>query len=88
MSQYSLNRNRLMLMTAFGGALIAAMAGLPAAADDENDHRGVRTDTPIKHVIVLIGENRSFDNVYGMYRPGKGESCLIFCRRVSSTRPG
>ena len=74
MSQYSLNRNRLMLTTAFGGALIAAMAGLPAAADDENDHRGVRTDTPIKHVIVLIGENRSFDNVYGMYRPGKGES--------------
>jgi phospholipase C len=74
MSQYSLNRNRLMLTTALGGALIAAMAGIPAAADDDNDHRGVRTDTPIKHVIVLIGENRSFDSVYGMYRPHSGQS--------------
>jgi phospholipase C len=27
------------------------------------------TATPIQHVIVIIGENRSFDHVYGTYQP-------------------
>jgi phospholipase C len=39
----------------------------PAAADGQ-------TATPIKHVIILIGENHSFDNVYGTYQPRKGQS--------------
>jgi phospholipase C len=29
--------------------------------------------TPIKHVIVLIGENRSFDHLFATYKPRKGE---------------
>jgi phospholipase C len=32
------------------------------------------TATPIKHVIVIIGENRSFDHVFATYVPKKGES--------------
>jgi phospholipase C len=32
-----------------------------------------KTATPIKHVIVLIGENRSFDNIYGTYVPRPGQ---------------
>jgi phospholipase C len=32
------------------------------------------TATPIKHVIVIIGENRSFDHVYATYVPKEGES--------------
>jgi Phospholipase C len=31
------------------------------------------TATPIKHVIVIIGENRTFDNVYGTYVPKDGQ---------------
>lgn len=31
-----------------------------------------RTVTPIKHVIILIGENRTFDNVYATYVPKHG----------------
>ena len=31
------------------------------------------TVTPIKHVIVLIGENRTFDNIYATYVPRSGE---------------
>jgi acid phosphatase len=30
--------------------------------------------TPIKHVIVLIGENRTFDHVYGTYAPRSGQT--------------
>lgn len=25
--------------------------------------------TPIKHVIIIVGENHTFDNLYGTYRP-------------------
>jgi phospholipase C len=32
-----------------------------------------KTATPIKHVIVLIGENRTFDNIYGTYVPRPGQ---------------
>jgi phospholipase C len=30
--------------------------------------------TPIKHVIVIIGENRTFDHVFATYKPKPGES--------------
>ena len=29
--------------------------------------------TPIQHVIIIIGENRSFDHVYATYKPKKGQ---------------
>jgi len=32
------------------------------------------TTTPIKHVIVIIGENRSFDHVFATYQPAQGQS--------------
>jgi phospholipase C len=28
-----------------------------------------RTETPIKHVLVIVGENRTFDHVYATYEP-------------------
>jgi len=34
---------------------------------------GHPTLTPIKHVILIIGENRSFDNLYATYRPPRGQ---------------
>ena len=30
--------------------------------------------TPIKHVIVIIGENRSFDHVFATYVPRPGQT--------------
>src|ERR1043165_906985 len=53
-------------------ALLSNLAGpLPASA--ENPHRG-GTVTPIKHVIVIIGENRTFDHVFATYEPRDGQS--------------
>ncbi len=34
----------------------------------------VPTTSPIKHVIVIIGENHSFDNVFATYKPPAGQS--------------
>jgi len=31
------------------------------------------TTTPIKHVIVVIGENHTFDNLFGGYKPPQGQ---------------
>src|SRR3984885_10136867 len=34
-----------------------------------------KTASPIKHVIILIGENRGLDHTFGVYKPkGKGET--------------
>jgi phospholipase C len=44
---------------------------LPAAAEDGHRHS---TATPIKHVIVIIGENRTFDHVFATYKPRRHES--------------
>jgi phospholipase C len=49
-------------------------AGAALAAPDpgqDDDHGGTRT--PIQHVIVLIGENRTFDHLFATYVPQKGE---------------
>jgi phospholipase C len=51
-------------------ALFAVVAALPARSADPE------TATPIKHVIVVIGENRSFDHLYGTYVPKSGDSIL------------
>ena len=32
-----------------------------------------KTQSPIKHVIVIIGENRTFDHVFATYQPKKGQ---------------
>jgi len=51
-------RRRLLACGAVG-ALAGQSIG-PALAD-------ARTATPIKHLIIIIGENRSFDHVFATY---------------------
>ena len=47
---------------------------LAAAEQFDDDSAQNRTATPIKHVIVIIGENRTFDHVFGAYRPPRGQT--------------
>jgi phospholipase C len=65
----------MMLTRILGLSAIAALGiGLAAAANaDPNGAPGsTKTRTPVNHVIVLIGENHSFDNVFATYRPEYG----------------
>ena len=40
-----------------------------------DDHGNASTASPIKHVIILIGENRGLDHTFGVYKPkGRGET--------------
>jgi acid phosphatase len=34
----------------------------------------IPTTTPIEHLIVIVGENRSFDNLFGVYEPRAGQT--------------
>lgn len=57
--------------------LIASTAFANPALSQENSDASASaptTVTPIKHVIVLIGENRTFDHVFGTYVPRSGDS--------------
>src|ERR1700759_463788 len=49
---------------AIGSAFAAPLSNSQPSRDDD-------TATPIKHVIVIIGENRSFDHVFATYVPKK-----------------
>src|SRR5215475_10977282 len=43
--------------------------------NDNDPANNVKTASPIKHVIILIGENRGLDHTFGVYKPkGKGET--------------
>jgi phospholipase C len=54
--------------------LLAAslLVSVPARGGDDAPKRD--TLTPIKHVIIIVGENRTFDHVFGAYQPPKGET--------------
>jgi phospholipase C len=54
--------------------LTAQIAGPVAQAKQSPGTGSASTITPIKHLIVLIGENRSFDNVFATYIAKHGEA--------------
>jgi len=51
---------------------LQVLAGLSPSAYAQNSTPA--TKTPIKHVIVIIGENRTFDHVFATYTPKRGET--------------
>src|SRR5258708_3456975 len=60
----------LTLTIALGPGMTPAFAG-----QNRNAQKGDSTTaTPIKHVIVIVGENRSFDHLFATYVPKTGET--------------
>src|SRR4030088_1122304 len=55
-----------------GAALLSTVMNLvsPSLAAEAQKHP---TATPIQHVIVIIGENRTFDHVFATYQPPAGQ---------------
>ncbi len=59
-------------------AAILALTGYNACAGGGDSLGGSRvndreTDSPIKHVIIIMGENRTFDHVFATYVPRDGQ---------------
>jgi phospholipase C len=55
------------------GPALAATSALPAGDIPSPGTLG-HPRSPIRHVIVIIGENRSFDHVFATYQPQPGQS--------------
>ena len=80
-------------LTPFAAGPVSAQE--PGKNDGKNDQQ--QTETPIKHVIVLIGENRTFDHLFATYVPRagirsrtcfpKGSSKRTARRESTSSRP-
>ncbi len=64
----STRRYRLLCTVALYAMAINSLAPLAAAASQSSDN-DAKTTTPIKHVIVIIGENRTFDHIFATYQP-------------------
>src|SRR3982750_4206923 len=50
-------------------ALLASDLENPARAEKPPPAHPIPTTTPIKHVIIIVGENRSFDHLFATYVP-------------------
>jgi phospholipase C len=66
-------------------AMLSAQASAPMAyAKQVTGGGGPSTLTPIKHLIVLIGENRSFDHVFATYQPKNGTVGNLLAKSIIS----
>ncbi|MBP0594997.1 alkaline phosphatase family protein [Paraburkholderia sp. LEh10] len=62
-----------LLRGAISAALVSAIS--PAVAQSQQlAAAAVNTASPIKHVIVIVGENRTFDHIFGAYTPRRGQT--------------
>src|SRR5258708_34656889 len=58
-----------------GASVIGRLSWAVAAPGHPADSgKPVETVSPIKHLIVIIGENRSFDHVFATYQPKHGQT--------------
>jgi phospholipase C len=76
------HRRALFALSAMGWAMRAL------AAQDATDSHDAASVSPIKHVIVIIGENRSFDHIYATYQPRAGQSVSNLLSRAIVTPAG
>ena len=58
------------ILSLVGYEAVFAAGAMPVGGPHQNDRK---TASPIKHVVVIIGENRTFDHVFATYQPRHGE---------------
>jgi phospholipase C len=71
--------------TSLAALLVVGQLAVPAASYAQED--GARTATPIKHVVVIFGENISFDHYFGTYPYAtnpRGEPRFVAARNTPS----
>ena len=49
------------------------LIGTPLRAQTDGDSNDRKTTSPIKHVIIIVGENRTFDHIFATYVPKTGQ---------------
>lgn len=72
---------------AVGTSIFALVANLQAAPPDVAPVKPAAV-SPIQHVIVIIGENRTFDHVFATYQPKSGQTVSNLLARGIVTADG
>jgi phospholipase C len=72
-SKYGPSARKLGLRAGVAAAALGAFTANGGAADPDKSVDRISTATPIKHVIVVIAENSSFDHAFGTFRPREGQ---------------
>src|SRR5262249_42044359 len=68
MDRKSSKRQKRLSGTALAVLALSQVAAPPVTVAE------VQPKTPIQHVIIIIGENRTFDHIFATYQPRKGET--------------
>lgn len=71
--KYRPSTRNLGLRVGVAAAALGAFTANAGAVDPDKAVDRVSTATPIKHVIVVLAENGSFDHVFGTFRPRDGQ---------------
>ena len=67
--KYAPGKKKPGLRLGVAAAALGAFTASAGAADPDKSADRTPTTTPIKHVIVVIAENSSFDHAFGTFRP-------------------
>jgi phospholipase C len=73
-------RNRWKKIASCASATALSTLGMAAsvhAADPDASVDALTTATPIKHVIIIVGENRSFDHLFATYVPKREDERVL-----------
>jgi phospholipase C len=72
-TRYALRSRKNGLLASVAAAALGVFATSAGAVDPDKTADRTHTATPIKHVIVVIAENSSFDHAFGTFRPRDGQ---------------
>jgi phospholipase C len=72
---YGQQISKSMIAAAVASIVMAAGVAAPAYANKDNS---ASTKTPIKHLVIIFGENESFDHYFGTYPKAKNTEQPIF----------
>src|SRR5581483_10458777 len=72
-TRYALRSRKVGLLAGAAVAALGVVTTTAVAFDPDNSADRVHTATPIKHVIVVLAENSSFDHAFGTFRPRHGQ---------------
>jgi phospholipase C len=79
MSKASLARGlgRLLLGASVTTLALSNAVRAEEGSASQNAVEHIRTASPIKHVIIIVGENRSFDHLFATYRPKSDDEHVL-----------
>jgi phospholipase C len=74
MTKHSSRLIRAAVISALAGSIAAQQPSIAAEPSLGGKHdNDARTTSPIKHVIIIMGENRTFDHIFATYQPPPGQ---------------